>query len=301
MLLIGSRATKFLFSDARKPNDWDFIATSKEVDDFLSNYEYINTSKHSKKRQAKVNINGELINFEFDLVEAYESNKLLYDLNYVNHFDSYLNIDYKIASPDVLFLLKRSHVVFNIHWNKNIYDYLFLKRKVNLLSYELDNILKIRFEETKNKLNFKEFNFDVDNSEFFNKSEKFVNRVFEHDSIHYATCFGEKPIFLSAKKDITQAALDEELINDFSHELKIKMIQEEIIALALERYIIPSLIQKLPYDSSKAYQTIACKMVYNYLPLFLRHFAADNFIEISNAPFDYVEKFCKNHNEFQKY
>ena len=64
-------------------------------------------------------------------------------------------------------------------------------------------------------------NFDLGNSDFFKKSEKFVNRVVEHDSLHYATCFYDKPLFLFAKEDETKAALSKKKVREMSHIFKI--------------------------------------------------------------------------------
>lgn len=298
MLLIGSRAARFHYPEFRKPKDYDFIATTREVDSFLNNFSYRDTSKHSKKRRAIVDLAGHDISFEFDLVEHYPSSNLLY--KYERHFhkhDSLLGIDYHIASPQSLFLLKKSHITFNIHWQKNIYDYLFLQQKINNIALPTwwEAVYRIRFEEVQNRISRKQMNFDVENSEFFRKSETFVNRIVEHDSLHYATCFYSKPLFLSAKEDLTKAALSENKVSKMSAHLKVQMIQEECMALALEREIVPAMLKHEPYNAKHSYQRVACKMVYNYLPMFLRHFAADHFLEILDLPIDYVSKCLEKH------
>lgn len=298
MLLIGSRAARFHFPDARKPKDYDFIATSQEVDQFLSKFDYVDTSTHEKKRRARINLDGLRISFEFDIAERVPSSNLIYKYDWgFSKDDNLLKCHYRVASPQTLFLLKRSHIIFNIHWQKNIYDYLFLRERVMKMALPLwwEKVYQLRLEEVKNRVSQKGMNFDVDNSDFFKKSEKFVNRIVEHDSLHYATCFYDKPLFLVAKDDLRKAALSENKVQAMSHDLKIKMIQEECMALSLERYIIPSLLKKESYDSKLVYQKTACKMVYNYLPLWFRHFAADNFLEILDLKIDYVTKCLTNH------
>lgn len=302
MLLIGSRATRFHFPEARKPKDYDFMATTVEVDQFLSKFSYKDTTHHPKKRRAQIDLNGHghKVSFEFELIEHYPSSQIItkYDKSYSKD-DKELGIKYFVASPQTLFLLKRSHVVYNIHWDKNILDYLFLRNKITTLSYPLplwwEKAYNLRFEEVKNRVAKKEMNFDVDNSEFFKKSEKFVNRKVEHDSLHYATCFLDKPIFMTVKDDLSKAALSETKVAQLSPDLKIMMIQEEAMALSLERYIIPSLLESKPFDAKLAYIKTAKKMVYHYLPIFLRHFAADHFLEIVDLKIDYVNKFLNNH------
>lgn len=298
MLLIGSRAAKFHFPNFRRPKDYDFIATSKEVDRFLKRFPHKDTSKHINKRRALVEINNSIISFEFDLIEAYPSSNILFkcDKNYEYH-DPIFGFSYRIASPETLFLLKKSHIPFNIHWHKNIYDYLFLKSKINqnTLPSWWQGAYDMRAQEVKDRVCNKQMNFDVDNSEFFKKSEKFVNRIVPHDSLHYATCFYDRPLFLLAKENATKAALSEYKLSLMSDSQKIEMIQEECMALALERIIIPSLIKGEQYNTKIAYQTIAAKMVYHYLPFFLRHFAADHFMSISRLDIDYVQKCLNNH------
>lgn len=306
MLLIGSRAAKFWFSEFRKPRDYDFIATTAEVDEFLSKFSYQDTSSHAKKRRAKVDVHGYKLNFEFELVEHYPSSALIYknDKTFLR-YDKLLGIEYGVASPETLYLLKKSHIIFNIHWDKNIYDYLFLKGKVQsdfidfLPGWKRD-ALRLRFDEIKARVKSKQMNFDQDNSDFFKKSEKFVNRVVEHDSLHYATCFYDKPLFLSAKDDVTKAALSKEKVRQMSHLHKIQMIQEEIMALSLERHIIPCMMEKKLYNAKGAYQKIAARMVHNYLPYFLRYFAADNFLEILDLKVDYVQLFLDRHPTFKQ-
>jgi hypothetical protein len=303
MLLIGSRAARFHYPSARKPKDFDFIATKSEVHKFLKNFKYKDTSSHEKKIGALVDVHGLKVSFEFELAEAYGyySSKLLY-LNNLNDGaslkqDKILGITYHVASPESLFLLKKSHITFPIHWKKNITDYLYLKNKLNGQRFPewWEHVFHFRFNEIKNRVKKNSMKFDVDNSDFFKKSEKFVNRVVEHDSLHQATCFYDEPLFLSAKDDLSKAALSENKVNVMSHDNKIKMIQEECMALSLERYIIPCLLKSQPYNSLAAYEKIASKMVYNYLPEFLRFFAADHYPEILDLKIDYVKTFLSRH------
>ncbi len=302
MLLIGSRAARFHYPEFRTPKDYDFIATRKDVESFLKSRRYIDNSSHDKKIRAKVWIGSERIQFEFDLVESYKSSEYIYryDLDF-GTYDDKLRISYGVASPIALFVLKKSHIVFPIHWQKNIVDYLFLKDKGLTLDpwISWNNVFLLRRKEILDRSKYKDRNFDLDNSDFFQKSEKFVKRKVEHDSIHYATCFYDKPLFLSVKEDLTKAAISEILINNLSYDDKIKLIQEEAMALAIERYIIPALAKKEPYDAGMAYAITAGKMVYNYLPYFLKDFAADHFYDVLHLPVDYVNEFLTRHKSFK--
>lgn len=295
MLLIGSRAAKYHFPFYRKPKDYDFVAYKPEVEDFLSNFNYKDISTHDKKIRAKVDLDKPTI-FEFELAEKIPSSNELYYMSGTYFKDTNLNLTYKVASPENLFLIKKSHICFNIHWKKNIADYLFLKSRLDETKFDNNwhSVFNQRFQETKNRVKFKDRNFDVDNSEFFKISEKAVNRVIHHDNLHLATCFFSHPIFMDVKDDLSKAAMNPAKVAALSHELKIKLIQEECMALALERYILPCVRDKKEFNARHAYMDTACRMVYNYLPMFLKFFAADHFLEILNLKIDYVKKFFEN-------
>jgi hypothetical protein len=100
------------------------------------------------------------------------------------------------------------------------------------------------------------------------------------------------------KSNLNKAAMDENKVNNLSHAFKIKLIQEECMALALERYIIPAISNNKSYDAKVAYRKIVSKMIYHYLPFFLRPFAADNFLEILNLDIDYVQLFLNNKGSY---
>ena len=294
MLLIGSRAGRIHFSDYRYPKDYDFISTRLEAGWLLNKFEHEIQPSHPKKIRAKVKMAGRFKTFEIEIAEDIPSSAMLLASDRkILHHDKELDYNYYVASPENLFLLKKSHICFNIHWKKNIVDYLYLKARVDQSKVN-NEILNLRFEEIKNRMKYKERNFDVDNSDFFKVSERFVKRYIPHDNIHYATCFFDEPLFRSVKDDLSKAAMNESKVNALSYDLKIKLIQEEIMALAIERKILPAIKEKSAYDSREAYLDTACAMVYNYLPMFLRGFAADNFLEIMSLPVDYVDKFLKN-------
>src|SRR5713101_1397485 len=204
MLLVGSRAARYHYPDFRKPRDYDFIATYAATETFLSNFPHVDTSnpKHSAKRRARVELHGQQVNFYFDIVERCPSSELIHQQEQDHWiFDKLLGIQCYVASPATLYLLKRSHITFNIHWDKSIHDFLWLKRRIDPTTFPSwwNEAFFLRYHEVKARIAKKQLDFNISNSEFFRKSERFVNRIVEHDSLHYATCFGDKPLFLSAK------------------------------------------------------------------------------------------------------
>ncbi|MEK6882098.1 MAG: hypothetical protein AABY22_20950, partial [Nanoarchaeota archaeon] len=200
------------------------------------------------------------------------------------------------AAPEILLLLKRSHLPFNIHFKKNMTDFLYIRQFIDTdnLSDDWYRIHQMRFEEIKTRVKYRERSFDVSNSEFFKVSEKMVNRMLPHDNIHWATCFYARPLFMEVKDDLERAEMNPDRVAALSHDNRIKLIQEEIMALSIERYVLPSIRQGKPYNAVEAYAATAGRMVYNYLPMFLKFFAIDNFLEILKFETDYVDKFFKN-------
>lgn len=294
MLLIGSRAAKHHFPFYRRPKDYDFIASKHEIDHFLSSQKWKDISSHEKKVRARIVINDKPTVFEFEVTEKMPSGKQLAMIpNNVYRKDTDLDIVYQVASPEILFLLKKSHICFNIHWKKNIADYLFLKDRIDesKLDGQWRGLFDLRFNETKERVKFKDRDFDVDNSEFFKVSEKMVNRMIPHDNLHLATCFYDRPLFMEVKDDLSKAVMNPAKVEALPHKKKIQLIQEECMALALERYILPCTRDMKPFSARQAYVDTAGRMVYNYLPMFLKFFAADNFVEILDLPVNYVEKF----------
>lgn len=297
MLLIGSRAVKHHFPFYRRPRDYDFIASRHEVDHFLSTRKWKDASSHDKKVRARINFDDRAVMFEFELMEKSQSAQQLFAApGHTHRKDSELGIVYQVASPETLFLLKKSHICFNIHWKKTVADYLFLKERLDQskLDGPWQGLFQLRFDETKARVKFKDRNFDVDNSEFFKSSEKMVRRMIPHDNLHFATCFYDRPLFMEVKDDLTKAAMNPKKVDALSHLKKIQLVQEECMALSLERYILPCVRDMRPFNARQAYVDTAGRMIYNYLPMFLKFFAADNFLEILDLPFDYVEKFLDN-------
>lgn len=295
MLLIGSRAAKYHFSNFRDPVDYDLIATENEINNFLKNKTFKDISKHSKKKVVKINN----ITFEFEISNKIKSSKLFLKKETKFPFKDSLFGKYFIASPEALLAMKRSHIIFPIHFHKNINDYHYLKNKISLDKEYID-LSNLRRKEILERDSFKELNFNLSNSDFFKRSKQNVHRYVNHDLVHQAIAFYDKPLFLQAKIDINNAALDIDLVNKMSDKLKIQLIQEEAIVLSLERYIIPNLIMSKSFNSKDIYKKMCYKMVYNYLPMFMRDFAADNIFKIIDLNINYVDKFILNCDEFSQ-
>ena len=135
MFLFGSRAAKIWFSDFREPNDYDFIGTYDDFEKmknhfstFYRNCEFIDISPMKSKIIA--GRGKEKIRIEFEIAERDSARTMLdipiYDDTKIVRLFGMLS---SVASPTLLWLTKRSHVYWKIHWEKSIEDLHWIKSR----------------------------------------------------------------------------------------------------------------------------------------------------------------------------
>jgi hypothetical protein len=295
IVLVGSRAAIHHWPEFRKPKDVDVVCTLPEALELIHGLKLVRVKFSDHK------ISGYLPDVPLFIEMALNKGtyKTIYDLcqNKPTIVSNELQIECAVAPKEILFLLKRSHVCFDIRWRKTFLDYQFMQARKLKIPTEHQNLFNDRLHETAKRVNYIEPNFDVTNEEFFRRSERVVKRVFSHDKLHDLMKFGKEPAYFSAKVDKTKAALDPELFFSLSHETKIRIIQEEMFVLSLERAIIPALAANHPYNARVAAHDIARRLVINFLPLWQRFFMVDNFNEITDYKVDYVQTFLSHGND----
>lgn len=295
MLLIGSQAVKHYYPDARAPMDTDVFCTEEELDSFFqTNKTNIRSflMKSAHKFMCKMN-DGSQVELE---VLCGKSSSLFVEANKL--FATSLCVDkflgtYDIADPYVLFFIKKSHIAFNVHWDKNIKDYHFLKSKLDfILTPQQEGLLtrayQARLAETTERHSKHEgIKPGVDNDAFFNKYK--VSRVVPHDSIHQGMAYFDSPLFLKLKRDINSAEVCEDLFNSLSYDDRVKCIQEEAFVLALERIIIPKRNSDLtPWKFNLAFEYALRRLSTDLKdnPSFIKEFSLENYPDIVNYSID---------------
>lgn len=239
MYLIGSRAILRLGHEFyREPKDFDYIVLEK--DETLPKYDLCPLK--NKEVRVEYHVNPVLIKW-------LETNKM---------------------SLDILFTLKLSHILWNIHWIKNIEDTKWFSKNGTQLIPELHVMLVEQWKVTKNKRRTP--NFELNNANFFYDK---VKRTIDHDDLHQICKFYDRPIFERLKFDLNKAKIEESLFNTLSHDDKIKVVLEEMFVLTLERR----------YDMVRTNCKVACfrtlrELVTRLLPEWLAVFTAMNFKEI---------------------
>lgn len=296
MILIGSRAAKYHFSDYRNPKDWDFVCTHDEFIDWLN----LNINNIKKKRVddgfTKAQITDKQNNvYEFVFTTPESSNELLTEL--CRKWTCNLIIPCFVADPVLLYLIKKSHVHQPIWWGKSIQDYHFLKTRVDEPTEAQLEFFELRKSEVDARSKKLKINLNMTNEDFFEKSNGAIKRVYEHDDLHAATCYYDKPLYDSLKLDKNKAAISKKLFFKLSYEDQLRTVREECYAIALERKLIPLLesgIPPLAIDIEKAFMYALERVSTTLTSGWFREFAIENHFSIKEVDKNFLDDFLNS-------
>ncbi|CAM6054480.1 unnamed protein product [Sphagnum tenellum] len=287
---------KAWFPEFRQPKDWDAVAsieTIKRWSDACSD-QIISLIPGSERKLKCKMVDGTAI--EFELIGE-PSTQILCDLA-----QNFWETDFPggtialAATPMVLYLTKRSHIQWAIHWQKNIRDLHWLKARSldwlkarNLEPSETEMAYyAARLSEHKTRFKDRTAKLAMTNEAFFAKSAKAVGRVIEHDRLHEIVAYGDRPLFEKFKTDLSLAILDKNLFNQASLIDQLRLVREETMVIALERYIIPALPNIIDIEGAygKALQRICTTLTSGWF----RDFAIDHWSEIQKPDKDFVSE-----------
>jgi hypothetical protein len=300
MLLIGSKALVYHFpflEKTRKINDIDIIASFDEIKEFIKNNKNIVKSYKFNNSNTKLKLKTKHKNVECEILDGTKSSRLFYELNKNNNEKiSLFNSEFIVANKQTLYLLKKSHVGFAIHWQKNINDYHFLKNNFNINNidgkyYEAYNA---RLNEISERVKQNKINLNQTNSEFFNKSEKIIKRIYEHDDIHKIVAYYDTPMYERVKQDKDKAYIPKNNFDNLSLDDKIKMAREECYAIALERKIIPIIENNGTFDEKKSFQYAIQRICTTLTSGFFKEFVIENYPLIINYDKDFSTIFIES-------
>lgn len=275
-VLIGSRALKYLIPRYRKCNDYDIIISKNEFDQWISQQAYDSCARGSKQ---VIKVENTEIECEFDELQ---SNKIILNRQYERTINIH-GLQCWIADIQLLLAIKHSHRYYPINWYKNIKDYSFLKKMISMTP-ELLQLSEIRQNEKNVPKAIR--TLSISNESFFEGSQKFVRRLYQHDDLHYATCYYNQPLWSKCKNDHNKAAVSYRLFEQLSNDDKIKMIQEEAFVIALERKIIP-----FEEDPNAAFRWAIMRISTDLTGGWFREFAVENHVDVMKHNHDYVSKF----------
>lgn len=138
------------------------------------------------------------------------------------------------ATPNSIATIKMSHLAWdNYAWSKHKWDYLNLKNNHNC---EVDEELRLALIEFwKKDLGNKDFlSLDQNTKDFFTDN---VEYEFDHDDLHYLVANGY-PLYIKCLKEESEVLIDKYKFFAMPKDLQLRMFQEEITVIALERYIL---------------------------------------------------------------
>ena len=262
LILIGSQAMKRYFQEFREPKDWDWFCTNED-------------EPKSKSPNSRNDI------FRDQRLAAWDW----------GHPD---DGDMRFATINELYTIKISHSFWNLHgtWNKHAADILFLQRKGALFLPELYDILLPIWKE---KHRPKRTSLNQTKEEFFGDA---VTRKYDHDSVHRSVAYEPgKPLYETFLKENSDVMVDNAKFWALPHETRLKAFREEVMATALERWVIP---QNYKVSPRLAY---ANAVRLTATSLFKNKWALEfmlNYQYIHQPPFPYVDWHLKNSQWLEK-
>lgn len=186
----------------------------------------------------------------------------------------------ELCSVEHLTTLKASHLMWNLNWDKHMFDLQFLLKKGNKINEPLFWELYDYWNEYHGKN--KRSDLKMSKDEFFDNAVNYDTN--SHDETHLI--LNPVPIYTKILRDGCDVELDEEKYKALSHEDKMNLFREEIMVMANERF------KHLGFRH--AYDRMVKKFIISHCPKFALIDILVNYIEIHKAPYNFIEKINNN-------
>lgn len=304
-IVIGSRALNYhsrlppgriMDLDLLMGEEENIIEFCDKGSEDISNLEKCSEYKYKAKSKKYGQI-------EFEIANKTQAGQLYYDYclkaNQIYKLDGigYYRHELIYAPLEVLFSLKKSHIFYPIHWQKNIEDYHLIKDIIQRDT--IPEITAIRREETKlwaGKNKTPSLNKSAE--DFFD--DNVSNRHFIHDEIHGIMAHFDRPLYESIKESNDKVLCSKDLFHKLSQEQRLKCVLEEAYVIALERKILPMLFDAGPiYTANEAVKYALMRICTTLTGGWFREFAVENYPALSFDAYqsDYVIKFLTAFDE----
>lgn len=137
-----------------------------------------------------------------------------------------------IASINMIYTLKCSHLSWDIHWNKTALDIIWFQQntQAKLIPSLYEELYKYWEVIHKSKKHIK---LNIPNQEFFDNN---INYTIEHDKLHQKYKFYDTPLFEQCKIDKSQALLSKTIFDSWDKDKQLQLALEEINVIAEERF-----------------------------------------------------------------
>lgn len=302
MIVIGSKALLYhqIIKDEERfsKSDFDVIMTPTEFSQWhKGNKEHIKSlfPRSLNKYKAIVEMNGARKQYEIELGLEGTSSKFLLDHSKAvcdGQLFGLFGETYCVLNPIYQMLTKRSHLMYPVHFEKNMDDYHVLKGYLGEI--ERDSLMTeyydLRSSEAKNRYKQKTPKLNVTTEDFFS-SKLPVEQYFVHDDLHELMAHHERPVYTMMQKDASKAWCEKDMFFALPYEYQVQAIQEEGYVIALERYIIP---QHGDYfdDPFECYKNAIKRICTTLTSGWFRDFAIENYREaVKRYNPEFVKKF----------
>lgn len=233
MWLIGSRASPHLMALRTEAPDWDLFLTEKEwADIFPERFRFLKITNSHKA--VAVTQEGERLELH-RMADDHSFNLL----DILPHRLENTPLGEAITPEDsILKLIKKAHLYWNVRWLKHIADF------HQLTSGEATKVTKkfykLRSEEMMARWGGKfEQHLNKTTEDFFGQSAAHIKRKIWHDQLHELVANG-RPFFKDFLVEGQEVLLDNEKIKLAGDDACMRLIQEEVSTLTLERYCLPN-------------------------------------------------------------
>jgi hypothetical protein len=200
-----------------------------------------------------------------------------------------------VCPLELLEMIKQSHIYHPIQWEKHVEDLHHIRKTCLVTGHgipakELSAILEQRREETnKRHCDGKDPAADIklgmSNDEFLQGGQHLaIKAVFVHDDVHEAVKIFDKPMYTLLKTDPSKAMCSPQLFQQLSLDKQLANMQEEAMVLALERELVPGLLD----SSDEAYKKGLRRIGTTLFRGIWRDFVIGHYPELKKCPKDLV-------------
>ncbi|RTK93451.1 hypothetical protein EKI60_05820 [Candidatus Saccharibacteria bacterium] len=296
MALVGSSALQKNGHPTGQPRDYDFICFEKDFKEFvleMAETKRIDWVKPSDRGMAVrfrswANPKGVIYEAEFVEQDDPSSIKIYNHIIETGQPDKERPESVVVADLDTLYLLKMSHRFKknSPHFLKTMEDIHYMRS----LGAEIrdEELLKIREAAT---LTYSHPDLNVSKEEFFVPMGN-LEYVYDHDSLHEAVAFLDRPMYTLYAKENEQVLSDKDKFFELPELYKFYAVLEEAYVLALERSVIP-----FATSPDKALLMALEKICTSVTSGWFREYAWENYYQILKLHENLGENYVKNFNE----
>lgn len=255
MIVIGSKALLFRLAqtsenvERHEKSDYDVVMTPEEFvqwsEDYSGNIRSLVPTKENKYKAVLLSDSGLRKVYEIEL--GFDGTSAKYLLDRVDEvtdavISGFLGEQMHTLSLPYLMMTKKSHLIFPVHFEKNINDYHLIKGYLELGSFvpneAMNEYYTLRSQEAKDRYKQRTPKLNVTTEDFFS-SKLNVPHYFVHDDIHEVMAHHDEPVYKKMQPDPSMAWCAKDMFFALPYEMQVQAVQEEAYVISLERYIIP--------------------------------------------------------------